>query len=85
MTERPIQNKTLIRPNEVNVEVDKIRIWFKTEYADKLATIKRDKYLGLPARYSRYALEMEAYKKENRLRELLGKEPLPEPKYKKII
>lgn len=85
MIEETISNKTIIQPSGVNAEVDKIRLWFRTEYAEKLATLNRDKYLGLPMRYSRYALELEAYEKENRLRELLGQEKLSEPKYKKII
>lgn len=85
MIEETISNKTIIQPSEVNAEVDKIRLWFRTEYMEKLATLNRDKYLGLPMRHSRYALEMEAYEKENRMRELLGQEKLPEPKFQNII
>lgn len=85
MIEETINNKTIIQPSEVNAEVDKIRLWFRTEYMEKLATLNRDKYLGLPMRHSRYALEMEAYEKENRMRELLGQEKLPEPKFQHII
>lgn len=85
MTESPIENKRKLVPTNVNAEVDKIRAWFRTEYADKIATLNRDLYLGLPMRFSRYALEMEAYEKENRMRELLGEELLPEPKFKNII
>jgi hypothetical protein len=85
MTERPINATKTVNKTNVSVEIDEIKRWFRTEYLEKLAKSKRDAYLGLPCRVSRYALEMEAYKKENRLRELLGKEPLPEPKFKKII
>lgn len=85
MIEETISNKTIIQPSEVNAEVDKIRLWFRTEYIEKLTTLNRDKYLGLPMRLSRYALEMEAYEKENRMRELLGQEKLPEPKFQNII
>lgn len=85
MIEETISNKTIIQPSEVNAEVDKIRLWFRTEYMEKLATLNRDKYLGLPMRHSRYALEMEAYEKENRMRELLGQDKLPEPKFQNII
>lgn len=85
MTESPIENKIKLVPTNVNAEVDKIRAWFRTEYADKITTLNRDLYLGLPMRFSRYALEMEAYEKENRMRELLGEELLPEPKFKNII
>ena len=85
MIERPIGNSKINAKTDINVEIDEIKHWFRTEYLQKLAKSKRDAYLGLPCRVSRHALEMEAYKKENRLRELLGKEPLPEPKFKKII
>ena len=85
MIENTVNTKKTVSPTSINAEVDEIRRWFKTEYLEKLAKSKRDAYLGLPCRISRYALELEAYKKENRLRELLGKEPLPEPKFKKII
>lgn len=85
MIERPIEHKKINTKTDASVEIDAINKWFKTEYIQKLAKSKRDAYLGLPCRVSRYALELEAYKKENRLRELLGKEPLPEPKFKKII
>ena len=84
MIEQPIERKTPIDQSQL-AEIEKLQRWFRTEYLEKLAKSKRDAYLGLPCRISRYALEMEAYKKENRLRELLGKEPLPEPKFKKII
>lgn len=85
MIERPIDYKKNIAKTNVNVEIDEIRQWFKTEYIRKLSELNRDKYLGLPMRHSRYALEMEAYEKENRLRELLGQEKLPEPKFTTII
>ena len=84
MIEQPIERKTPIDQSQL-AEIEKLQRWFRTEYLEKLAKSKRDAYLGLPCRISRYSLEMEAYKKENRLRELLGKEPLPEPKFKKII
>lgn len=85
MRERPIEHKKIIAKTNISVEIDDIKRWFRDEYRDRLDTLNRDKYLGLPMRYSRYALEMEAYEKENRLRELLGQEKLPEPKYKNII
>lgn len=66
-------------------EIDAIKKWFRTEYIDRLNRANRYKYLGLPMLESRYALEMEAYEKENRLRELEGKEPLPEPQFRNII
>lgn len=85
MIERPINTVKKVNKTNVSVEIDEIKRWFKNEYVEKLATLNRDKYLGLPMRYSRYALEMEAYEKENRMRELLGQEKLPEPKFQNII
>lgn len=85
MIETAISTKKTTKTTSVGAEVAKIEKWFKNEYATKLATLNRDAYLGLPMRISRYALEMEAYEKENRLRELLGQEKLPEPKYTHII
>lgn len=85
MIERPINATKTVDKTNVSVEIDEIKRWFKTEYMEKLATLNRDKYLGLPMRHSRYALEMEAYEKENRMRELLGQDKLPEPKFQNII
>ena len=85
MIERPINTVKKVNKTNASVEIDEIKRWFKNEYVEKLATLNRDKYLGLPMRYSRYALEMEAYEKENRMRELLGQEKLPEPKFQNII
>lgn len=85
MIEKALNTKRTIEPTSTNAEIERLKKWFKTEYREKLDTLNRDKYLGLPMRISRYALEMEAYEKENRIRELLGEELLPEPKFKKII
>lgn len=85
MIERPIENSKINAKTDINVEIDEIKHWFRTEYIKKLSDLNRDKFLGLPMRYSRYAVEMEAYEKENRLRELLGQEKLPEPKFTSII
>jgi hypothetical protein len=85
MIESAIEIKRTIEPTSTNAEIEQIKKWFKTEYMEKLATANRDKYLGLPVRVSRYALEMEAYEKENRLRELMGEDLLPEPKFSSII
>ena len=59
-------------------EIDKLEKWFRFEYPAELNKINRYVYLGLPVHKTRYQLETEAYKKENRLRELKGLEPLPE-------
>lgn len=73
------------KPTNVSAEMDQITHWFRTEYLVRHAALERYKYLGLPMLDSRYALELEAYDKENRLRELQGLEPLPAPKHKQII
>lgn len=85
MRENAIEIKRTVETTNHNQEILLLRQWFTTEYRDKLDMINRDKYLGLPVRLSRYALEMEAYEKENRLRELEGKNPLPAPKFTNII
>lgn len=85
MIEQSLETKKTVQPNNDIIEIDSIKRWFRTEYAERLNRANRHKYLGLPATESRYALEMEAYAKENRLRELQGKKPLPEPKFTNII
>lgn len=85
MIESSLEIKRAIEPTSTNAEIEALKKWFRTEYRDKLDTLNRDKYLGLPMRISRYSLEMEAYEKENRLRELLGEDKLPEPKFTNVI
>ena len=85
MIESSLETKRTIEPTSTNAEIEIIKKWFRTEYRDKWDTLNRDKYLGLPMRISRYSLEMEAYEKENRLRELMGEPKLPEPKFTNVI
>lgn len=85
MIESSLEIKRAIEPTSTNAEIEALKKWFRTEYRDKLDALNRDKYLGLPMRISRYSLEMEAYEKENRLRELLGEDKLPEPKFTNVI
>lgn len=85
MIESSLETKRTIEPTSINAEIEALKKWFRTEYRDKLDTLNRDKYLGLPMRISRYSLEMEAYEKENRLRELMGEDALPEPKFTNVI
>ena len=61
-------------------EIDRLEKWFRFDYPAELNKINRYVYLGLPLEKTRYKLELEAYKKENMLRELKGLEPLPEIK-----
>lgn len=85
MIESSLETRKTVQPSQIAIEIDEIRRWFRTEYAERLNRANRHKYLGLPATESRYALELEAYAKENRLRELQGKSPLPNPKFTNII
>lgn len=59
--------------------------WFRFEYPARLNKIQRYSYLGLKLPESRYALEMEAYDKENELRRLRGLEELPSPKLQDLF
>lgn len=85
--------KEIERDNSRFIKVDKsnsqkielIRNWFKTDYLVRLSQIERYKYLGLELDDTRYELEIEAYEKEQDLRDLLGEEPLPQHKLTKII
>ena len=61
-------------------QIDKLEKWFRFDYPEQLNRIHRYAYLGLPQEKTRYQLELEAYKKENELRELKGLEPLPQIK-----
>jgi hypothetical protein len=66
-------------------KIDELEKWFRFEYPSRLNTINRYTYLGLKPSETRYALELEAFNKENELRKLKGLEPLPELKLKKIL
>ena len=59
--------------------------WFRFEYPARLLTIQRYSYLGLKLPESRYALDMEAYDKENELRRLRGQEELPSPRLQDLF
>lgn len=84
MTEMPIETKRQVVLPDLR-ELDALKAWFRTEYRDRLDKINRYQYLGIKTEDTRYALEKEAYQKEQRLRELQGLEPLPEIKFKKLL
>ena len=65
--------------------IEELELWFRYEYPSRLHKIERYKYLGLPLPETRYALEMEAYNKENELRSLRGENPLPELKLQNLL
>ena len=85
MIEEGLNMKKRIEPTSINSEIEEIKRWFNTEYVYRINTANRYKYLGLPMTETRYAVELEAYEKENRLRELMGEELLPDPKFTNII
>lgn len=65
--------------------INELEKWFRFDYVERLNKLNRYTYLGLPLEETRYALEKEAYEKENELRVLKGEKPLPPTKFRKII
>lgn len=66
-------------------KMEELEKWFRYEYPSRLLKIERYRYLGLKLPETRYALEMEAYDKENELRLLKGEEPLPALKLNNLL
>ena len=66
-------------------ELEELEKWLYEEYPKRLLHIMRCNYLGVTPDESRYELEIEAYKKEQRMRKILGKKPLNEIKNHIII
>jgi len=85
MKETVLETRRVVESTVDVKRIDELEKWFAREYVSRLNTINRYTYLGLPLPETRYALEMEAYHKENELRALKGQEPLPESKLKKIF
>jgi len=67
------------------IEIRELEKWFKTEYIQRNLETRRYKFLGLPLKETLYSLELEAYKKEQRLRELKGEKKLPDITINKVI
>lgn len=65
--------------------INELVSWFRFEYPERLMKINRYAYLGLNLPETRYALEVEAYDKENELRELRGEAKLPPMKITNIL
>lgn len=65
--------------------IEELERWFRTDYIYRRMTIERYNYLGLKSRESRYDLELEAYDKENELRQLQGRPLLSEIKFRDIF
>lgn len=68
-----------------NTRIRELESWFRYEYIDRLNRIARFQYLGLPLPETRWELEIEAYDKENELRQLKGLSPLPEISFRDLI
>lgn len=84
MQEREIDNSRITIKRDNN-RIREIESWFRFEYVDRLNRIARFQYLGLPLVESRWDLELEAYEKENELRQLKGLSKLPEIKFRDLL
>lgn len=84
MQEREIEYSRITLKND-NARIREIETWFRHEYVDRLNRIARFQYLGLPLPESRWDLEIEAYEKENELRQLKGLSKLPEIKFRDLL
>ena len=77
--------RRIIKPN---VNIDKIReltLWFRYDYVERYMAIQRAKFLGYDINDNLFSLENEAYDKDNELRTLLGKDKLPEKRFRDLI
>ena len=77
--------KTKVTLTRDNKKIRELEMWFRYEYIDRLNRIARHSYLGLPAPESRWDLEIEAYNKDNELRQLKGLSPLPELTFSDLL
>lgn len=84
MQEREIEYSRVTIKKD-NTRIREIETWFRFEYVDRLNRIARFQYLGLPLPESRWDLELEAYEKENELRQLKGLSKLPEIKFRDLL
>jgi hypothetical protein len=84
MQEQEIEmSRMTIKPD--NTRIRELESWFRYEYIDRLNRIARFQYLGLPLPETRWELEIEAYDKENELRQLKGLSSLPEILFRDLI
>lgn len=84
MQEREIEYSRITVENN-NARIRELETWFRFEYVDRLNRIARHQYLGLPLPESRWDLEIEAYEKENEIRQLKGLSKLPEIKFRDLL
>jgi hypothetical protein len=84
MQEQEIEmSRVTIQPD--NTRIRELESWFRYDYIDRLNRVARFQYLGLPLPETRWELEIEAYDKENELRQLKGLSPLPEIVFRDLI
>lgn len=84
MIENELENTRITQTKDLD-RIEQLKLWFRYEYPKRLLTVNRYAYLGLPLPETRYTVELEAYNKENELRALEGREPLPELRFKELI
>ena len=77
--------KSKVTLSKNTLRIREIETWFRYEYVDRLNRIARHQYLGLSSPESRWDLEIEAYNKENELRQLKGLPPLPELTFSNLL
>lgn len=85
MRESELETKRKVIYNDNTKRIDELEKWFMFEYPIRLNKIARYTYLGIKGNETRYALEIEAYDKENELRLLRGEELLPPLKLKDLF
>lgn len=86
MVEKELESsKMTVVEKRDTARMEQITKWFRFEYPERLNRINRYTYLGLQPPETRYALEMEAYNKENEIRQLQGLEPLPKTKFTDLL
>lgn len=87
MEQNSIDRKKIILSNQQDHErkVLNLKKWFKTEYVERLNRLNNRLFLKLPQEETRYDIEIDAYKKEQELRKLEGKSPLPPVKLNSVI
>lgn len=79
MRETELENKkeVIITNQKKDKKIRDLEHWFRNDYLVRLASINRAKFLGYKPTESLYSLQLEAYNKENELRELQGNVKLP--------
>ena len=85
MRETELETSRITKDSRNIKRMEELEKWFRYEYPARLHKLERYRYLGLPLPETRYALELEAYDKENELNLLKGEEPLPALKLNNLL